>query len=445
MAVGRDLRLLAAFLFLALLSQLPLHSASPGEKAKILVVCSDPEDVMFANTLGAEGNFTVDVLYLGRDLPDDRSLLSNELYLIKYDEIWIPDLNSEWTYGGRLTRDEIAALGEYVKRGGILVLGLNTYTQSWSRTFERITGSRLMRVEKPKKTSEEWDLVFKGKVYPYNATYQVAIVSPYRAQVLAQYSNGLPAITLSRYGRGVGVLMTFNPVKELVEYNPTIIDVYVYLATTVLSERSGKPEIPLYEALIIKLERTFLHPIFLGVLILVVLEILAYLGFVPFSVTVISAIPFLPFSEFLLRKEPYSTTLETVRILRGVTLTNLAGEIGKTPRRLKFPLAVLFLKRQISLIDLSSLGFNDTLVVLRGLEAEGVAAWAIEVYPKMMEKIANNPGIGVIDLARQVNMPPYDVLRLLRELSRYGVVELRKIVVDYEVYPMRALLRWFEA
>jgi len=133
-----------------------------------------------------------------------------------------------------------------------------------------------------------------------------------------------------------------------------------------------------------------------------------------------------------------------VRMLRGVTLGNLADEIGRSPRRLKFPLALLFLKKQISVIDLSPFGFKDVLVVLRGLEGDGVAAWAIEVYPRMMEIIASNPGIGVIDLARQVNMPPYDVLRLLRELSRYGVVELRKIVVDYEVYPMRPLLRWFE-
>lgn len=437
-------KLLVVFLFFALLFHLPPNYASPNEKARILVVCSDPEDVMFANTLGAEGNFTVDVLYLGRDLPDDRSLLSNELYLIKYDEIWIPDLNAGLTEGGRLNREETSALAEYVRRGGVLVLGLNTYTQSWSRTLERITGTRLMRIEKPEEASDEWNLVFEGRVYPYNATYQVAVVTPYRAQVLARYSNGLPAVTLSRYGRGVGVLMTFNPVKELVEYNPEIIDVYVHVANIALSERSGKPEIPAGEAVLLKLERVLLHPVFLGVLVFVLLEIMAYLGFLPFSVTVIFAVPLLPFSRFLLGRAPYSAILEIVRMLRGVTLGNLADEIGRSPRRLKFPLALLFLKKQISVIDLSPFGFKDVLVVLRGLEGDGVAAWAIEVYPRMMEIIASNPGIGVIDLARQVNMPPYDVLRLLRELSRYGVVELRKIVVDYEVYPMRPLLRWFE-
>jgi hypothetical protein len=105
---------------------------------------------------------------------------------------------------------------------------------------------------------------------------------------------------------------------------------------------------------------------------------------------------------------------------------------------------LLFLKKKIVILDLSPMDVRDSLVTPRGSESEGVAQWAIKRYPLLMREIIKNPRIRVIELAYRVDMPPYDVLRLLRELSRYGVVELKKAVVDYEVRPLDPLLRWSE-
>jgi len=431
-------------LMLIFVFQISYVSAYSEERPKVLVVCSDLGDVMFANSLSTNGTLNVDVLYLGKDLPDDRSHLSDVLYLVNYDEIWIPDFNSELTYGGRLTRDEINALRTYVKNGGILVLGMNTYTQSWSKPFEEITGNRIIRVEKPAEDSNRWDIVYNNRVYKYNDIHQVVVVNPYRAEVFAKYVNGLPAVTVSKFGRGVGVLITFNPVKEVLELNPEIMALYLDVSSRALSERSSPPSLSEREIFIIKVKRVLLHPLFLGLLAFLVAEVLAYFGVLPFNVTVLLAFPLLPLSEFLLKWYPYREITKTIRFLRGITLSELGQELRMKKRRLKFLLALLILRGHINIIDLTPLGMNDVLVILKGLEAEGVASWAVRRYPRLMEIIANNPGVGVIELAHRVNMPPYDVLKLLRELSRYEVVELRKIVVDYEVYPMRPLLRWFE-
>lgn len=425
---------------LLLILSLPVNSSYNPEHIKVLVVCSDVNDVMFANSLGAAGGFSINILYLGKDLPDDRSKLSDILYLTRYDEIWIPDLNSGLTYEGRLKREEIATLREYVKSGGILVLGMNTYTQSWSRFFEEVTGTKLLHIEKSKRL-DEWIIFYGNQTYRYNSTYQAVVVDPYRAEIIAKYSNGLPAVTISKFSLGVGVLLTFNPV---IDYNPKLMKLYLAVSSIALNKRDSPPSLSEEEILTIRAKHVLLHPISIGMIVFLTLELLAYLGLLPFKVTVVLSVFFLPFSGFLLRKSLYKKILETIHVLRGVTVSNLSGEIGIKQRRLKFPMALLILKRHVNTVDLTPLGVEDTLVVLKGLEAEGIAAWTVEKYPRLMEIIANNPGIGVIDLAHKVNVPPYNILKFLRELSRYGVVELRKIIVDYEVYPMRALLRWFE-
>lgn len=422
------------------LSQATYVSAFRG---RLLVVCSDAQDVMFANSLGLKG-FDVDILYLGKDLPGDRSKLSSLAYLVKYDEIWIPDLNVKWTDGGRLTKKETKVLSEYVNRGGVLVIGLNTYAQSWSRSLEEITGTRLLRIETPKTDSEEWDIVYEGKEYAYNGTYQTVVVNVYRGEVIARYKNGLPAITVSKFGNGVGVLLTFNPVKELVEYNPDIIELYPEIGLKALDERSSPPNLSRGALFALQIKELLTNPLFISLLLLVVLEILGYLGLISLGITILLAVPFLPFSKLLLKSHKYKKIIETVTTFRGITLTELSQETGITKRRLKFPIACLILNHRIAHVNLRSLGESETLIVLKGLEGEGVASWAVRRYPRLMEIIANTPGITIIDLAHRINMPPYDVLRLMRELSKYGVVEVRKMVVDYEVYPMKPLLRWFE-
>ncbi|ASJ07684.1 hypothetical protein A3L08_08315 [Thermococcus pacificus] len=411
-----------------------------NQSYRILFVCSDLEDVTLANSFGNNG----DILYLGKDLPDDRSPLSDILYLSKYDEIWIPDLNVQWTEGGRLSEGEIGALTEYVQSGGVLVIGLNTYTQSWSRKLDALLGVRVLRLESPIEDGEDLDIVFNERVYPYNDTYQAVIIRPEGAKVIARYRNGNPAITLNSYGSGVAVLMTFNPVKAYVEGNPSFVDLYREVSSEALKERKNPPTISNTKKTLILLKRVILHPITLGLLVFILLEILAYLGLMPLGLTVFFAAPFIPFWGIIKRRKRCTSVLEIISMMRGVTLSELSNEMGEKVRRLKFCIAILKLKRKISILDISRLGGRDYLITLHGLESEGVAAWAVEMYPRLMERIALHPGVTILDLARSSNMPPYEVLQLLREMSRYGVVEIRKMPFDYEVYSTRALLRWFE-
>jgi hypothetical protein len=426
--------------FLLIPAGLASSNSPQNQRPKILFVCSDLEDVTLANSFGDN----VDTLYLGKDLPDDRSRLSDILYLSKYDEIWIPDLNVQWTEGGRLNEWEIETLAEYVRIGGVLVIGLNTYIQSWSRKLDNLLGVRILRVEKPVDDGEEWDIVFNSGVYPYNDTYHEVIVRPVSAKIIARYKNGNPAVTLNHYGSGVAILMTFNPVKGYVEGDPSLLDVYLTISKEALKERKNHPTVGSAKKALIILQRVFIHPITIGLLAFVFLELFAYFGFLPIGLTVLFALPFVPLWRIVRNRKRCTSALEMVSIMRGVTPSELAEEIGEKARRLKFCVAILKLKRKISLLDISLLGEKDYLMTLHGLEAEGVAAWAIERYPRLMEKIASHPGITILDLARTSNMPPYEVLELLREMSRYGVVEIRKMPFDYEVYPTRALSRWFE-
>ncbi len=422
----------------------PAYAWAPRGNVHVLVVCSDTQDAMFANTLAVRGGFNVDILYIGSDLPDDRSRLSDVTYLMQYDEVWIPDLNIGWTYGGRLRRSEINALTEYVKYGGVLIFGLNTYIQDWSQEFDGLFGVRLLRVERSAGEGNGWDIIYKNRTYPYNPAFQEAVVSPYKANVYARYLNGNPAVTISKYGHGVAVLMTFNPVKEVVGYDTSASTLCVGVSNLALSERASPPAIPPLSLFTIKLERLLTNPLYITIILLLLLSILAYYGFLPLGVTAVFAVPLLPFARRLFLRRPYMDVIKAVQSLRGATLAVLSDRMGLNPRRMKFPLALLRLKKKVGFIDLSSFGSGDLLIVAYGQESEGMAAWAIERYPRLVEKVARNPGITIIDLSHGVGMPPYDVLNTMKNLSRYGVVELRKIVVDYEVYPTPALLRWFK-
>ncbi|KUJ99689.1 MAG: Uncharacterized protein XD43_0653 [Thermococcales archaeon 44_46] len=425
-----------------LLSSSGLVSSDPlqNQNHRILFICSDLGDVILANSFGDN----VDIIYLGKDLPDDRSTLSDILYLSRYDEIWIPDLNVQWTEGGRLSEGEIETLAEYVQSGGVLIIGLNTYVQSWSKKLDEVFGVRLLRLEKPKNDTEEWDVVFNGRVYPYNDTYQEVIVRPEGAKVISTYKNEKPAITLNHYGSGVAVLITFNPVKAYVEGDRSFLDLYLEVSSEALKERKNPPTISNTEKALIILKRVTLHPLTLGLLVFILLEILAYFGLMPLGLTIFFAAPLVRLWGLIKHRKRCISTLETVSIMRGVTISELSEGMGEKVRRLKFCIAILKLKRKVSILDISRLGEKDYLITLHGLEAEGVGAWAVEKYPSLMEKIINHPGVTILDLAHSSNMPPYEVLQLLREMSRYGVVEIRKMPFDYEVYPTRALSRWLK-
>ncbi|WP_456366966.1 beta-galactosidase trimerization domain-containing protein [Thermococcus sp.] len=421
---------------LTLLLVSPPISGTPPPR--VLVVCSDIEDVMMANSLG--NNFTVRVLYLGKDMPDDRSLLSNAEYLTRYDEVWIPDLNLQWTYGGRLSEEEIQALMGYVKSGGILVIGLNTYVQHWNRRLDELFGVRLLRMETPDK---ELYIEYDDRLYPCNSTFKIAVVRPVRAKIVARYLSGEPAVTEARYGRGVSVLMTFNPVKTLTG-NGSIAVMYKGIALKGLEDRLAKPKLSALKLVQLKLGELVRNPVFMGLTAFVVLFLMAYLGYLPWGVTIVLVTLTLPLSKLLTRKSLKRRIIEALKTLEGAALNELSEELGVEPKRLKFPVAVLKVTKRVELIDLSEFGERDVLITPRGKEIEGMAVWAISGYPKLMEKIARNPGVRVLDLAMSLNMPPYDVLETLKRLSTYGVVELRKIMFDYEVYPTKALARWFE-
>lgn len=426
------------FLSIAMISTPITTSSTAGKAPKVLVVCSDVEDVMFANSLEL-GNFSVDIIYLGKDLPGDRSKLSDLAYLLGYDEVWIPDLNTEWTIGGRLTDKEVHVLSEYVRRGGVLIIGLNTYVQSWSRFLEGIVGSRILRIELSKNFSSDWYIVYKDKIYPYNITYQAVIVSVYRGEVVARYRNGYPAIIFSKYGDGVGALMTFNPVIAFVEGYSNLTDLYLDIGLKALKERTHPPQpLSMGEKIMYSFEKYFF--IIILIFLFIIFEIMGYLGLLPLGITIISAIPLLPFSRILMKRRIYREIIKTVETFKGVEISDLSEEVGVKIRRIKFPLAILFLRRLLNIINLRDLG-DKVLIVLRRYEDVGVASWSLKTYPALMNLIINNPGITILDLARRLHMPPHEVSRILNTLSQYGVVEVRKIGAYYEVYPLNTLLR----
>ncbi|ASJ01198.1 beta-galactosidase trimerization domain-containing protein [Thermococcus gorgonarius] len=435
MTMKRVSPLVIILISLLLLVPSPASGYSP---ARILVVCSDVDDVMMANSLG--NNFTVDIIYLGKDLPDDRSPLSSLEYLAQYDEVWIPDLNLQWTYGGRLSQNEIDALEQYVEVGGVLVLGLNTYVQHWNRKFDEVLGVSLLRI---KSSGDEVYINYSGELYPYNSSFQIIVVRPVRADVIARYSTGEPAITEAHYGRGIGVLMTFNPVRAFVEQDENYAAIYRDIAIKGLDDRASKPRLSTGEIIELKVKRLALNPIFIGLTAFLLLFVMAYLGYLPWGLILTIAALTFPISRYISRKLQEELT-DALKVLVGATLSELSEELGVEPKRLKFPIAVLKISRKAEIIDLSEFGERDVLVTPRGKEIEGMAAWAIGRHPKLMEKVTMNPGIRVLDLARSLNMPPYDVLETLKRLSAYGVVELRKITFDYEVYPTKSLVRWFE-
>lgn len=415
-------------------------SSGGGGGGRVLVVCSDVSDVMFANTLGFQG-YNVDYLYLGRDLPGDRSRLSDLSYLLGYDEVWIPDLNVKWTSGGRLTRGEIQVLSEYVERGGVLVVGLNTYTQSWSPQLEDLTGAKILRLLPPTLCPGNLSIVYEGVEYEYNCSYQAVEVNPIRGEVVARFSNGMPAIVKSRYGDGVVVLLTFNPVNALMD-EPRLVALYSQIAGAALEERAHPPK-PLSpeEEVLLRVREEASSPWTWLLLFLILVWIMGVLGFLPYGATLVVAAPLLPLSKLLLRRPIYKRILEAVTTLRGVEESALAVEVGVKKRRLKFPLAVLHLNRRINLIDLTPAGVSDKLIVPWRGSYEGVSAWASRRYPDLVRLVVENPGITVDLLAYLLEKPPYDLLNLVRWLAIYGVLEVREIGGSHEVYPAKSLLR----
>lgn len=432
--------LLMLVLLLSPITVTSLTSNGGGGGARILVVCSDVSDVMFANTLGFQG-YNVDYLYLGRDLPGNRSLLSDLSYMLGYDEVWIPDLNVEWTSGGRLSESELNTLREYVERGGILVVGFNTYTQSWSPGLEHLTGARIMRLILPPFCPENWSIIYEGLWYRYNCTHQAVQVEPTRGKVVARFNSGEPAITESNYGDGVVVLMTFNPVNALMD-EPRLVRVYSNIAKVALDERihPPKPLSPREEALL-KVKGAVRNPWTWVLLFLLFIWAMGMLGFLPYGATLVVAIPFLPLSKLLVKRPLYKRILESVTALKGVEASALAMEVGVGKRRLKFPLAILLLKRKVNLIDLSPAGVHETLIVPWRGEYEGVSAWASRIHSDLVKLVVENPGITVDELAYMLKTPPYDLLKLARWLALYGVVEIREIGDGHEIYPAKPLLR----
>lgn len=405
-----------------------------------MFVCSDLGDVMLANSMESAG-FDVDVLYLGRDLPGDRSALSRVSYLAKYDEVWIPDLNVNWTQGGRLTRKELEALSKYVERGGVLVVGLNTFTQSWSRDLEDLTGARLMSLKSLDDCSGFWDIIYRGEEYTLKCGERVAVVRVDGGEVVAYYKNGYPAIVASRSG-GVAVLITFNPVTAS-QGNRSIVELLSRVALDSINERSRPPYPASWlESLILRIDDASHSPLFQITLILVIAGLAGYLGFAPLGVVMLLAIPLLPLARLLQKRPTFRRILETVSYFKSIEESRLADELGVAARRLKLPLALLVLTGKVGLVDLKPLGGEGRLVVVKNGVADGVALWSLRAHPRLINAVVENPGVTVVELARITGMPPLDVLRIVRSLSMYGVVEVRKIDVHYEVYPTRSLLMW---
>ena len=194
-------------------------------KFKILSVCADLEDVVFTHLLekylqNNSVNLEVEILYIGSDYGGseaERAKLLDIWFLRKYDQIWIFDLNTIWSTGGRLKKDELNILEKYVSEGHVLVLGYNTFILSWSSKLEKLMGVKVTNFISGENYSGSYDIFYGSRVYKYNESYGVAFLYLQQAKVIAEFRSGDPAATISYHGNGLVVVLAFNPVREAIE------------------------------------------------------------------------------------------------------------------------------------------------------------------------------------------------------------------------------------
>ncbi|KSW12038.1 hypothetical protein CF15_04465 [Pyrodictium occultum] len=440
-------------------------AGGPGRPRSMLVVASDFDDILWARSIAdsaAAAGLQVDVrvLYLSKSYPSagaERARLSDPAFLWRYDAVLIPDLNRLFTYGGRLTPAEIEALAEYVRGGHLLFIGMNTFVQHWHPLLESMAGARVAGVASSSADTPLYDIVYRGRVYAYNDTYGAMHLEPQGARVLAAFQEGHPAILANRYGRGVVVTAAFNPVKAVVSQGNGA-EMAGLLAGIVVEEMQAvTPEPPparhRVKAVLHNAALALLRPFgrvaaaagggLPGALAAAALVAFpAYLALLAASLACLAPrrirlLVLRPLARLYKPREMDARIVELLRDSGPMSLEELAARLGAGWRRLCRRLTLLELRGAVASVPEAR---GRLYVYPEDLPA---ALLAVDpLYEEIARLAAREPGVTVHEIAARLSIPPGAVLKACRRLAGYGLLELRKSLFEYEVYPTRLLYRY---
>ncbi len=383
-----------------------------------LLVSSDVEDEAFAVLLSQVLGSEVHVLTL--EDPRSRFLLGNYWFLMRYDAVYLPDLNSVWSYGGGITEAEWETLLSYVRDGGVLLVGLNTLAGSDRLdAFER--GARLtvsfISIGGPV------PLIYGSYRVLLNGTYGLLSVQPaVRYHVVAKYWTGMPAVVVMRLGKGSLIVAGFNVVKETVENGKYELLLPIKGAVDMALSMREQPSGALWRFAVAVLGA--MTPIEAGVgaffILIGLFLLLARAGLLPFLFTLGAVKLFSPIvCRALDRRWPYAelvdllpTRLSTFRMLTG--------------RTWRWYLAVLTVSKHAFLV-----WDNEYFVMSRDPNRLGELG---ERYMYALNVISERKAIYVSHLAALLGISYELALRIAKDLARLDLVRLRKDPVDMIVY-----------
>ena len=460
-----------SFLVLSVISLLLLALAVPllGGPAsargpyRVLVVASDISDIIWAHILSVEFehigvNVSIKVAYIGKDNPSAstvRERLSDIGFLWKYDAVLLPDINKEFTWGGKLRKSEIDALRLYARRGHLVLFGLNTFVQHWYPVLEQMCGVRTVGLEGGSTDTPMLDIVVNGTVYHYNDTFGAVLASPTGCKVVATFHGyPYPAICVNRYGEGLVVLAAFNVVKAVVAQKDGA-NIAALLARILAKQLASIRPLPPPTSYVVgeRLRSVLLSPYYAlvglakriggGILgysvALVVAVLLTYVALLALSMLcllprrlrVIVARPLARLTE------PWEKELHVLKVIRDeepISAKALSAKTGMGRRSLCMALTLLEARRMLVVIKHGS----ERLYVYR----DDLAKIVVEtnpLYRGIVKLVEKEPGITVHEIAARLSTPPDLVLNACKYLASIGVLELRKASFEYEVYPASPL------
>jgi len=449
--------LIAALLLLAVSAPVVLRAETMHEEYSILVVASDLGDVIWAHRMGEAltrlgVDATVEILYVGRDYPEAqsaRSKLTDLGFLWRFRAVLVPDLNKEFTWGGRLSDAELEALRIYVERGHLLMIGLNTYIHSWHPVLDRLVGAAVAGLAGGANDTETLDIVVGGTMYRYNDTFGAVLVYQMgcRAEAYFYAFQQYPAICVNRFGDGVVVLAAFNAVEAVVSQDNGF-DIALLLARVLkegLESVHPKP-LPLSYTLGEIFRGSFVQPIetlagvFSGGVVGYTAATAVIIAALYAALLVLSLLCLLPRRLRVLSVKPLARltklggleqrVLETLWEAVIANVEELARSVGVNRVKVCRALTLLEARRLVKSASLDGVRVyflrEDEQLIVLGLNP---------LYKDVVDLVAAEPGITVTEIAARLSIPPDTALKACRELALHGIVELRKVSLDYEAYP----------
>lgn len=429
---------------------------------RALVVASDLDDVIWARSIAHSlynMGIQVDmsILYLNNDYPSartERARLKDLGFLWHYDAVLIPDLNKLYTYGGRLRQEEIRALIRYTRGGHVLFMGMNTIVQNWHPLLEEAAGARIVGIASSMIDTSLYDIVYGGRVYSYNDTFDAVRLKPSGCQVIATFETRDPAITVNSYGRGVVVIAAFNPVKAVLnQYNgEEMAELMARVIAESLARASPGPLPASYKAREI-LVSTASKPLKIledlaakaGGGLLGATVAVALVAFTAYIVLLIASILCIvprwarlvlvkPIAKYIPLNSLDSHIIEMIRGEGPLTLHEISMKASIHPRRLCWRLTLLEAKKHIVSIPVPE---GTAYAYVEDLPLALLATNPL--FDKIASLVLSEPGITVHEIAVRLSIPLDAALKACKELAAHGVIELRKVLVEYEAYPAHPL------